>query len=129
MKAPRASAVSPHDGRDGADRIECFAAKHAISRAQAYKEIAAGRLTARKVGSRTIITREDAARWRRALPKMSARDTEAKNPDDAGPSDGLPAHRLSPPTPELKRLRPERTSRRPGRPRDLLPTDDSPGAT
>jgi hypothetical protein len=106
MKAPRRSADSPHDERDGADSVERFAAKHAISRSQAYLEIAAGRLIARKVGSRTIITREDAATWRRALPKMSAGD-EAK--------------------PE--RLRPERTSRRPGRPRKLLPTDDSPGAT
>src|SRR5262252_818680 len=66
MKAPRASAVSPHEECDGADSIERFAAKNAISRAQAYKEIAAGRLIARKVASRTIITREDAARWRRA---------------------------------------------------------------
>jgi hypothetical protein len=95
MKAPRRSADPPHDEQDGADSVERFAAKHAISRAQAYKEIAAGRLIARKVGSRTIIPREDAARWRRALPKMSARHAEAK--------------------PE--RLRPERTSRRLGRPR------------
>jgi len=90
----------------GADSVERFAAKHAISRAQTYLEIAAGRLIARKVGSRTIITREDAARWRRALPKMSARHAEAK--------------------PE--RLRPERTSRRLGRPRKMLPTDDGPVA-
>jgi hypothetical protein len=69
MKAPRASAVSPHDEHDGADSIERFAAKHDVSRSQVYKEIAAGRLTARKVAARTIITREDAAAWRRALPK------------------------------------------------------------
>jgi hypothetical protein len=69
MKAPRASAVSPHDEHDGADSVERFAAKHDVSRSQVYKEIAAGRLTARKVASRTIITREDAAVWRRALPK------------------------------------------------------------
>ena len=74
MKAPHRSADSPHDEQDGADSVARFAAKHAISRAQTYLEIAAGRLIARKVGSRTIITREDAAMWRRALPKMSARD-------------------------------------------------------
>jgi hypothetical protein len=62
MNAPRRSADLPHDERDGADSVERFAAKHAISRAQTYLEIAAGRLIARKVGSRTIITREDAAR-------------------------------------------------------------------
>ena len=54
----------------GAVSVGRFAAMHGISRAQAYKEIAAGRLTARKVGTRTIITSEDAARWRRSLPKM-----------------------------------------------------------
>jgi hypothetical protein len=56
----------------GASRVEDWAARHGISRAQAYKEIAAGRLVARKVGVRTIITDEDAADWRRALPKMAA---------------------------------------------------------
>jgi hypothetical protein len=75
MKTPRAPAGSSHDGYDGADTVERFAAKNAISRAQAYKEITAGRLIARKVGARTIITREDAARWRRALPKIPANGT------------------------------------------------------
>jgi hypothetical protein len=69
MKTPH-EASSP-DNCNGADTVESFAAKHAISRAQAYVEIAAGRLIARKVGARTIITREDAARWRRSLPKAS----------------------------------------------------------
>jgi hypothetical protein len=53
-----------------ADTIEEFAVKNRISRSQVYKEIAAGRLVARKVNSRTIITREDGAAWRNALPKM-----------------------------------------------------------
>jgi hypothetical protein len=55
-----------------ADTIEEFAVKNRISRSQTYKEIAAGRLIARKVGARTIITKEDGAAWRRALPKMPA---------------------------------------------------------
>jgi hypothetical protein len=63
-------AASPHDGADSVDR---FAEKHDISRAQAFKEISEGRLVARKVGSRTIITHEDAAKWRRSLPKAAAR--------------------------------------------------------
>jgi hypothetical protein len=53
-----------------ADTIDEFAVKNRISRSQVYKEIASGRLIARKVNSRTIITREDAAAWRNALPKM-----------------------------------------------------------
>lgn len=89
MKAPRATAVCPHDDHDGADSIERFAAKNAISRAQAYKEIAAGRLTARKVGARTIVTHEDAAKWRRALPKASARDARAKTTIGRGRGPGV----------------------------------------
>ena len=65
----RASAI--RDSSD-ADAVERFAFRNGISRSQAYKEIAAGRLIARKVGARTLITREDAAAWRRALPKMPA---------------------------------------------------------
>jgi hypothetical protein len=53
-----------------ADGIEEFAAKNNISRRKVYDEIGTGRLIARKVGSRTIITKEDGAAWRRALPKM-----------------------------------------------------------
>jgi hypothetical protein len=55
-----------------ADTIEEFAVKNRISRSQTYKEIASGRLVARKVASRTIITREDGAAWRHSLPKMYA---------------------------------------------------------
>jgi hypothetical protein len=50
--------------------IDQFAERHGISRSQTYVEIATGRLTARKVNSRTLVTREDAAKWRRALPKL-----------------------------------------------------------
>jgi len=53
-----------------ADGLDEFAAKNNISRRKVYDEISAGRLIARKVGSRTIITKEDAAAWRQALPKM-----------------------------------------------------------
>jgi hypothetical protein len=61
----------------GASRVEDWAARHGISRAQAYKEIAAGRLIARKVGTRTIITDEDGDDWRRALPKMQSQQIPA----------------------------------------------------
>src|SRR5215471_7855732 len=71
MKAPHAPAV-PHEEPGGADSVEDFAKKHAISRSLAYEEIAAGRLTARKVGGRTIITSEDAREWRLGLRKVRA---------------------------------------------------------
>jgi hypothetical protein len=56
--------------------VEVWAARHGLSRAAAYREIASGRLVARKVGARTIITAEDSAAWRRSLPRApaSARD-------------------------------------------------------
>jgi hypothetical protein len=91
MKARRTSAVSLHDG---ADSVEGFAAKNAISRAQAFKEIADGRLIARKVGSRTIITHEDAAKWRRRLPKAKPNGSRSVVPptasEPAAPARGAP---------------------------------------
>jgi hypothetical protein len=48
--------------------IESFATAHAIGRNKVFEEIARGRLTARKVDNRTIITAEDAEIWRRSLP-------------------------------------------------------------
>jgi hypothetical protein len=60
------AAVSDFD----ADTVEEFAVRNRISRSQAYKEIAAGRLVARKIGARTIVLRDDAEAWRRALPTL-----------------------------------------------------------
>jgi len=57
-----------HDSdRDGYS-VDRFAERHDISRSQTYVEINSGRLVASKVGNRTIITRENAARWRKNLP-------------------------------------------------------------
>ena len=74
MCAPVIHTVTGDRMTDIADAysIDQFAARHGISRRQAYLEIAAGRLAARKVNSRTIVTREDAATWRQSLPRMSA---------------------------------------------------------
>jgi hypothetical protein len=44
----------------GAFSVEDFARLHSISRSTAYEEIGAGRLTARKFRSRTLVTAEDA---------------------------------------------------------------------
>ena len=51
-------------------RIEEFARRNSISRAQVYIELNAGRLNARKVGSATLITTEDEDAWLGALPSM-----------------------------------------------------------
>jgi hypothetical protein len=108
MKAPRESADERNNGRAtefDAESVERFAFRNGISRSHAYKEIAAGRLIARKIGTRTVVTREDAAKWRRALPKMSGKDA----PNTREPSNDLPAW-LSGPNPE--HLRPAHPSRR-----------------
>jgi len=51
--------------------IISFADAHGISRSQVYREIGAGRLQASKVGKRTIVTAENAAAWRTALPNFA----------------------------------------------------------
>jgi hypothetical protein len=53
-------------------RIDEFAHRNSISRAQVYIELNAGRLNARKVGSATLITLEDENEWLRALPPMKS---------------------------------------------------------
>ena len=55
----------------GAYSIEDFARLHSIGRSTAYSEISAGRLVARKMRSRTVITAEDAKAWRANLPKLA----------------------------------------------------------
>jgi hypothetical protein len=55
----------------GAYSIEDFARLHSIGRSTAYSEISAGRLVARKMRSRTIVTAEDAKAWRANLPKLA----------------------------------------------------------
>jgi hypothetical protein len=47
-----------------------FAKRNGVSLTKVYKEIAAGRLDARKSGRRTIITAAAEQRWADALPKI-----------------------------------------------------------
>jgi hypothetical protein len=49
--------------------VEDFARRHAIGRSTAYEEIKCGRLIARKVRGRTVVTIEDAKAWRGLLPR------------------------------------------------------------
>jgi hypothetical protein len=63
--------------RLGASRVGDWARENGISRSQAYEEIKAGRLIARKCGAATLITDEDGAEWRRSLPKMNSAEEPA----------------------------------------------------
>lgn len=53
----------------GAMSIETFCELVGIGRSLAYREIDAGRLKIRKVGRRTLITREAASNWLSSLPE------------------------------------------------------------
>lgn len=55
-----------------ADPVQVAATRLGICRAQLYKEMAAGRLSARKAGRRTLIERTEQARWMAALPLKAA---------------------------------------------------------
>lgn len=55
-----------------ADPVLVAAARIGICRAQLYKEIGAGRITARKAGRRTLIERTEQARWLAELPFKAA---------------------------------------------------------
>jgi hypothetical protein len=73
---PRLSSRLPrdaHNASQGPERkafsVEMFGFRNSISRSQVFKEIAAGRLIANKVASRTIITEQAEKAWQRALPR------------------------------------------------------------
>ena len=53
--------------------VEEFA-HNGISRYTVYREINGGKLIARRVRGKTIVTAEDAAAWRRSLPKVQPSD-------------------------------------------------------
>ena len=57
-----------------------FARQNAIGLTTVRGEIKTGRLAARKVGRRTIITAEDAKAWQKQLPKVQPR---VRAPDGA----------------------------------------------
>ncbi|KJC59875.1 hypothetical protein UP10_14315 [Bradyrhizobium sp. LTSPM299] len=50
-------------------RVDEFAARNSISRAQVYVEMREGRLNSRKVGTATLITIEDESAWLASLPQ------------------------------------------------------------
>jgi predicted site-specific integrase-resolvase len=62
---------------DGATSLDEFCAANSVSRATAYREIEAGRLEARKVGRKTIVTKEAARHWLKSLPRLGNSETES----------------------------------------------------
>jgi hypothetical protein len=74
-------------------RVEIFARRNDISRSQAFKEIAEGRLIAIKVGSRTLITEEAERAWQQSLPRA--------------------VPRAAAPEKIVQRVRPQRSGKRP----------------
>jgi hypothetical protein len=65
----------PEDEQRLAFSIPTFAATHDLGVKTIWEEIRAGRLKARKLGSRTIITDEDGAKWRQNLPLRQTQAT------------------------------------------------------
>jgi excisionase family DNA binding protein len=58
--------------RQRALSIAQFSENYGIGRTKTYQEVKSGRLRARKVGRRTIITEEDAEAWLTRLPAVPA---------------------------------------------------------
>ena len=61
--------------RQRAMSIAEFCQRYGPGRTTTYQEIQAGRLRARKVGRRTIITEDDAEEWLQQLPVVPTSDT------------------------------------------------------
>lgn len=57
----------------GAFTVNAFCRAFGIGRTKAYEEMKAGRLKARKVGSRTIIAEVDAQAWLASLPALPSK--------------------------------------------------------
>jgi hypothetical protein len=55
---------------NGALSLEKFCQENSISRATAYREINSSRLEARKIGRKTIVTKQAAQDWLASLPKI-----------------------------------------------------------
>ena len=61
------------DAHEGAFTVDSFCRKYGIGRTSFYEEVTAGRLKAKKYGTRTIIERAEAQRWFANLPNLEAK--------------------------------------------------------
>ena len=57
---------------EGAESIAEFCERYGPGRTKTYEELKSGRLRARKIGKRTIITEDDAEDWLLRLPVIGA---------------------------------------------------------
>ncbi len=60
--------------------IEEFCRRFGIGRTTVYEELKRGRLRARKIGRRTIVTEDDAEAWLRRLPFVKMIDGRGEAP-------------------------------------------------
>lgn len=58
------------DDFTGALTVSDFCTAHRVGRTFVYNEIKAGRLTAVKAGTKTLILKNEVARWAASLPKL-----------------------------------------------------------
>ncbi|MFZ2081327.1 MAG: helix-turn-helix domain-containing protein [Xanthobacteraceae bacterium] len=56
------------EGEKRAFSIAEFCRRYGVGRTKAYEELRQGRLRARKIGRRTIVTKDDADDWLQQLP-------------------------------------------------------------
>jgi len=61
------------DSPTGAYTVEGFSNAYDLSKASTYIEIRSGRLTARKLRSKTLILKSEAERWAESLPVKPAK--------------------------------------------------------
>lgn len=61
----------------GATPLKPFCRRNGIGLSTAYAEIATGRLVAHKCRGKTLITRQEEARWLRSLPRLTKRASAA----------------------------------------------------
>jgi len=68
------------EGEKRAFSIEEFCRRFGIGRTKVYEELKRGRLRARKIGRRTIVTEDDAEAWLRRLPLVKMADRRGETP-------------------------------------------------
>jgi hypothetical protein len=72
MKREISEAEQSRCARQRAMSIVEFCNRYGLGRTRAYEEMNSGRLRGRKIGTRTIITDDDAEDWLRNLPVAGA---------------------------------------------------------
>jgi excisionase family DNA binding protein len=56
----------------GALTVSAFCQQYSLGRTKFYAELNSGRLTALKLGAKTLVSRAEAERWLKSLPQVAA---------------------------------------------------------